>query len=343
MDDAGSGARGPKPQATPAHVDAVARTWGLGLDAAVALGGSTSLNLRLPSDAGPVVVRIHRRHVSERRVEALQLARESAAQAGVPTALPIVGRDGERTVTVGATVVEVEPFVDSDGVMDTTARLAQAMPTFAGLHDVLRVASLPDAADDLRFANHLAADEVELRTAVGADRMRHIGSDLQPLADRAERLASELGAAQRTVGNLSSQWCHGDFWDDNVLFRNARIVLVADFGFLNRRPRIDDLALTLFFTLWEFLPHDPASDPLLHLAALVRAYDEGTSQPLSDVERQALPLAIARQPLWSIGVWAAQLDEPKTVRAHLDGHERALEFAEGILHGLDRWRSGFAR
>jgi hypothetical protein len=42
---------------------------------------------------------------------------------------------------------------------------------------------------------------------------------------------------------------------------------------------------------------------------------------------------VARQPLWSIAVWAAQLDDPDAVRAHLDGHEVAIERAERMLAG----------
>jgi Ser/Thr protein kinase RdoA (MazF antagonist) len=120
-----------------------------------------------------------------------------------------------------------------------------------------------------------------------------------------------------------------------VLFRGGELVLVADFGFMNRRPRVDDLALTLYFTLWE-LDSAGVNNPADVLARLLDAYDRAAQQQLSDPEREALPLALARQPLWSIGVWAAQLDDPEEVQAHLHGHENALRLAERVLIDLDR-------
>ena len=139
---------------------------------------------------------------------------------------------------------------------------------------------------------------------------------------------------------LPSQWCHGDFWDDNVRFRGGDVVLIADFGFMGRRPRVDDLALTLYFTLWD-LVGSGHPDPLEVLAGLVAAYDRGTTRPLSAGERRALPFAIARQPLWSLGVWAAELDDAGTVAAHLEGHEIALAIAHDILRSVDCWTDAF--
>jgi homoserine kinase type II len=341
-DDAGRGSRGPRPTLTPELATAVKRTWGLDLEHVVPLGGSTGLNLLVDMPSGGAVVRIHRRHVTEARVEAMQLAREAAARAGVPTAHAIVGRDGERHVTVESSVVEVEHFVESDAKMDTLGRLRQAMPMLARLHDSLASADLPEAADDLRFGNYVPADELAARTADGAHRLRALDASLQPLAEMAERLADDVAEAQGHAPPLENQWCHGDYWDNNVLLGDDDIVLVADFGFMNRRPRIDDLALTLYFTLCD-LDAAGHSDPAGTLATLTQAYDLGAQRRLSDHEREALPVALARQPLWSIARWAAELDHPDAVRAHLRGHQTALERAGTILADLDRWREAFRR
>lgn len=174
-------------------------------------------------------------------------------------------------------------------------------------------------------------------TGRGTERMRRLDLALHPMADTADRLARELPEAATELPPLEDQWCHGDFWHDNVLFRGDDVALVADYGFMNRRPRIDDLALTLHFTACE-IDAAGAGRPSDVLARLVDAYDGSAEQPLSDAERDALPLALARQPLWSIGAWAAQLDDPAEVRAHLHGHESALRFAEQVLADLDRWR-----
>ena len=341
MDDAGNGTRGLKPQVTVALAETVERVWGVTLADAEVLGGSTGLNLRSAASDDPVVVRIHRRHVRAQRVEAMQLAREAGGGAGVPIASPVLGLDGSRVATIDGCVVEVERFVESDATMDTLDRIRAALPTLAHLHDVLAATQLPTAANDLRFANYVSAVDVVERVAVGAARIRVLAPQLSAVADAAEELARRLEDAQTTIGPFAeSQWCHGDFWDNNVLFRQGQVVLVTDFGFMNRRLRVDDLALSLYFTLWELhATHDPS--PAQTLSTLVDAYDRGTERPLGELERDALPLAIARQPLWSIAVWAAELDDPRAVYAHLQGHHVALRLAAGILGDLDHWNRAF--
>jgi homoserine kinase type II len=300
------------------------------------LGGSTGLNLRAAADRVAVVVRVHRPHVTCARVEALQLARAAAALGGVPVARTIFGRDGERSVLADGCVIEVEEFVDSDGKMDSLPRIRQAIAMLGRLHDALVTAELPEAADELRFANYLSAGEVATTTPNGVSRIRALDPALGEMADLAEALADDLATAEQSLTLLPSQWCHGDLWDNNVLFRNDEIVLVADFGFMNRRPRLDDLALTLYFTLRE-LETAREGEVVRVLAGLADVYDSGTRRPLSPAERQALPLVLARQPLWSIAVWAAQLDDPDAVAAHLDGHELALTRARNILDDIDHW------
>jgi Ser/Thr protein kinase RdoA (MazF antagonist) len=340
VDDAGRGARGRKPVLTPAIAHAVRRTWGVELGDAADLGGSTGLNLRAATDGSPVVVRVHRPHVTGPRVEALQLAREAAATGGVPVARAILGHDGQRVAVATGCVIEVEEFVDSDATMDSLPRIRAAIAMLGRLHDALATAELPHAADELSFANYLSAGEVATKTPNGVARIRALDPALREAADLSEALADELATAHRRLAPLPTQWCHGDFWDNNVLFRTGDIVLVTDFGFMNRRPRIDDLALTLYFTLGEL---DPAGhgEPARVLAGLTDAYDSGTRRPLSPAERHALPLALARQPLWSIAVWATQLDDPDTVAAHLDGHELALTRARTILDDIDHWIEAF--
>jgi Ser/Thr protein kinase RdoA (MazF antagonist) len=329
-----------RPALTPAIASAVEQTWGFDLRRAVELDGSTGLNLVAPTDHMRVVVRVHRPHVTAARVEALQLAREAAAVGGVPTARTIVGLNGERHVVVDSWVVEVEEFVDSDAKMDSLSRTRQAMPMLGRLHDALETAQLPEAADDIRFANYVSASDLATKTADGVRRIRALDAALHPMADAAEALADQLARTQSTLGALASQWCHGDFWDNNVLFRKRAVVLVADFGFMSRRTRVDDLALTLYFTLWE-LDTAGRRNPTAVLAALVDAYDTGTRRPLSDAERDALPLVLARQPLWSIAVWVAELDNPEAVSVHLKDHDAALRRAQTILDDFEHWREAF--
>jgi homoserine kinase type II len=267
------------------------------------------------------------------------------AEAGLPTALPVCGRLGERCITVGEPriVIEVEEFIASDGKMDSLVRIRRALPVLGRLHDALNSTDLPEAAADVEFANYLSATEATTKTTAGVRRIRSLDRDLHALASQTERLVDDLDAATGNASDeLPSQWCHGDYWDNNVLFEGEDVVLIADFGFMGRRPRVDDVALTLYFTLWELVTSGHG-EPLDTIVDLVAAYDSGTRRPLTPAERVALPLAVARQPLWSIGVWAAELDDANTVGAHLLGHELAISIGQEIVSNLDRWRAALSR
>jgi homoserine kinase type II len=117
---------------------------------------------------------------------------------------------------------------------------------------------------------------------------------------------------------------HGDFWDNNVRFRHRQAALVTDFDFAGERPRTDDLALTLYHTSVDIT--DITRDPT-QLTDLVGAYETGLGTRLSQSERAAIPLAMARQPLWSIAVWVALLDNQATARRHLAATAPELTWA----------------
>ena len=72
-------------------------------------------------------------------------------------------------------------------------------------------------------------------------------------------------------------------------------MFAADFGFLAERARIDDLALTLYYTDTQF-GLTTSQDRIAALRPLVRAYASGLDNPLTRAEREILPWAMARQP-----------------------------------------------
>ena len=135
------------------------------------------------------------------------------------------------------------------------------------------------------------------------------------LADLADQLAAALAEQEHSEPvPPRRQLVHGDFWDNNVRFHHQQVTLVTDFDFAGERPRTDDLALTLYYTSVDItdITRDPAQ-----LADLVGAYETGLGTRLSQHERAVIPLAMARQPLWSIAVWVALLDSQATARRHL--------------------------
>jgi homoserine kinase type II len=69
---------------------------------------------------------------------------------------------------------------------------------------------------------------------------------------------------------------------------------------------------------------------------MLHAYDEA-GEPLSRQERLAVPLAIARQPAWSVGHWVRQLDEQDAID-HAREAARELPVAQAILRDLSDWQ-----
>src|SRR5262249_9940899 len=140
---------------------------------------------------------------------------------------------------------------------------------------------------------------------------------------------------------LPRQLVHGDFWDNNVFFRAGRVALVVDFDFMGERARLDDLALTLYFASWPFSARPVSDERLARLRRLVDAYDQGLADPLTPAERAALPLAIARQPLWAVGRWLALLDDEARARRLAAEVTSDVEWALQITRDLGRWQAAF--
>ena len=65
----------------------------------------------------------------------------------------------------------------------------------------------------------------------------------------------------------------------------------------------------------------------------------GLGSPLTPAEHQALPWAIARQPLWGIGGWVAALDDQDTARAHARATSPAIGRAPKLVTDFCAWQT----
>ncbi len=228
--------------------------------------------------------------------------------------------------------------------MDTWEALETCLPMLARMHDILRDTDVGEAARHPLFANYIESGKVLPWTHCGTRRIRAWNpSPLElALADEADELAQRISSAAFTQpDDLPKQLVHGDFWDNNVFLQAGEVVLVADFDFMGKRHRIDDLALTLYFTCMEFFEARVSDNQLVRLRRLLDAYDRGSERPLTSVERAALPLAIARQPLWSLGGWVALLDDEGAARAHAAGTSADVKWALGVMNEVARWQDAF--
>jgi len=235
----------------------------------------------------------------------------------------------------------VERFIGHDGAMNTPGRLACGLPLLGRMHVLLAGIEVCAAGRAVEFANHIEPGGMLAGTRAGAARIRgwHPTPQERRMAGQAERLAELVtaGEAGLAAGRLR-QLTHGDFWDDNVFFRGEDPVFVADFGFMADRARLDDLALTLYYADTEF--GLTGADRIAALQPLVCAYTSGLGSPLTPAEQQALPWAIARQPLWGIGGWVVVLDDERTARAHARATFPAVGRALDLVAGIAAWQAG---
>ena len=328
VDDAAGGQRGTRAIASPDLEEFLRAHWGVRpAGAAPDLGGSANLNLLVTDGRSLRVARVYRPFVTGQRVAALQAVRRHLARHGIPCPQPIPDRGGRGWETFQGRAVEVEPYLAARAVMHTLARVRAGLMVLGRIHQFLQSFPADPAAAAPRFANYVAADGLVEAVAAGTRRIRA----WQPtppearMADLADQLASTLaGWEPDRSAPLRRQLVHGDFWDNNVRFRHGQVALVTDFDFLGERPRTDDLALTLYYTSVDItdITRDPAQ-----LAELASAYETGLGTRLPQDERAAIPLAIARQPLWSIAIWVALLDDQDTARRHLAATASELDWA----------------
>jgi len=337
MDDAGNGRRGLRPRLTPSLADTVSREYGLSTGESIDLGGSANLNLLVHGDGAPVVVRVYRRHVGPGRLAAIQRTRTHLAAQGIPCVRPIATQEGLPYVRADGHLVEVEPFVECDAKMDSLGGITAALPTLGRLHQALSGFAPGQSGMDIEFANYVDPTGLLAATRKGTTRIRswQPTSEEIAIADAADRLADAVTGASQSLGEVPRQLTHGDFWDNNVGFRRGDLVLVADFDFMGERSRVDDLALTLYFTT-HLLDSPLTRSGLRRLAGLVDAYNSGLTDRLSGPERACIPVALACQPLWSIAGWVALLDDTAEARRHIAGHLPALRRGEAILGDLAR-------
>jgi Ser/Thr protein kinase RdoA (MazF antagonist) len=309
------------------------------------LGGAFTLNVLLESPTGRYVARVHPSHTSAARLADIQFVRRHLDAGGVPSTEPVRATDGAPFVAVDGELLEVERYVEHDANMNTWDRLETGLVYLGRVHSLLQSVEVSAAGSHPRLANHIHPEHALAGAMHGVRRMRawHPTEEERSRAAAYEELAHLVHNAEHSrVTSLPRQLVHGDFWDNNVLFGNGEVVLVADLDFMGKRLRIDDLALTLYFANSSIGQDRRSETRIRQLSRLVDAYDHGLDDRLSREERQALPAAIARQTLWTIGRWVVASPDTETARALAAGRAVDLEWTLDIMRDLARWQDAFA-
>jgi homoserine kinase type II len=346
LDDALGGRRGLRAEYSPTLLESVKRNYGIEpSEDPQDLGGSSNLNVLLNDDDQKWVVRVYRPSVSRARLHDIQTARIELACSGLTCAVPSPTRGGKTWAEHEGRLLEVEPYVEHDGAMNSWARVEQGLRLLSKMHDVLKQIVVSSDGATPKFVNYIAPGEVLAGTTRGTSRMRSWSPPATEncLADAADELARLVDTEQNRYQDTSlpRQLVHGDFWDNNVFYRGEDIVLVHDFDHMGERARIDDVALTLYFMISEPGANLDPQSRMRRLRLLVDAYDSQLERRLTSEERAALPIALARQPLWSVGGWIANLDTEASARAHASGLETAVAFALSIMKALPDWQQAF--
>ena len=312
----------------------------------VDLGGLWTTNLRFDyPDGSALVARAHRAATTPERLREIQSAKEAAHRFGlpVPATIPTPHGRGYSCLPDG-TLVEVESHIDWNMPMRTFPYLRTGFAALARLHDALRTVRPSPSVASPPHATYIDPDEAVEGVRRGALRLRGWGdSHFAMLADDVQRHCEAIASREeRLRHDQVRQLVHGDYWDNNVVFRDRQLAGVLDFDFLGERDRIDELALTLWFYLLEPGNNPPGDREVQQIRDLVNTYDQTSSLKLSDAERERLPLALARQPAWIAGSWIPALDDSQARTQAADLAAR-LPTAQVILADLSRWTFALTR
>src|SRR5215469_4809137 len=291
-----------RPMKSAELIDTVVRAYELTTNGdPIDLGGSSNLNLLFPEGELGYVARIYRAWVTQERLEGIQSVRAALRAAGLPFPQTWPAADGCLFLPFADWLVEVEPFVSGQD-MRTWAELKDGMRMLGMIHTVLSGITAPPGTRRAPAANHIDAADAFQTTVRACSAIRAWASTASE--ERIVRVSEELASALLYSGDESSlelprQLVHGDFWDNNVKFQNGSLVAVLDLDFMEEGARIDDLALVLYYansgsTLASL--RCPV-ERMQALRELIDAYDSGLERRLSEKERAALPLALARTPL----------------------------------------------
>ena len=328
--------------------DAVAAAYGLWVTSTLSckLGGAINHVLRVSTQRGDVVVRVHRPETTPARLLAVHRIQNHLRTVGLPIPAVLRTRDGASWIRFDGRLVEVLEYVPS-GHEVATWRDGEAIVFELGrLHAGLRTVDargLPRPVFEC-YATPATALELLADTEAGFRSQAEQAAYPQAAATRASTLVllRHLESARRAYGNaLPRALIHGDYVGNNALVAGDRVVAIFDFDRLAVGDRIVEMARTLMYILSQVVyprfgngttavglsDHD-----LVAVARLIGRYVEAAGWRLTPAEYQALPFEMAGAPLFPI------------VTA---GAEPALAVAETLIFAphvpMSMWLAAHAR
>ena len=312
------------------------------------IGGSSSLNLHAITKHGQYIARIYRPYVSTTRFNDILRVRRQLIANGLPCSTTLETFTGDEHTYWNGRIVEVEHYIKHDDIMDKIDRLKYAMPIFGKMTSILsNIDNISTDAKNPLFSNHIHFEKIAKMTEKGCRRMlswNPTEAENEIIHTSKSLMEKVLQAGSEVFPTLPKQLSHGDFWDNNVLFKNGQVALIADFDFMGERRRIEDISLTLYFAHISegFCQSKTFSrERALELKQLLDLYENGLDIKLSEAEKSVVPICIAMQAFWGIGGWVVQLDNDDAARNHAAGMKWELDRCKYVIDNLDEWQDIF--
>ncbi len=300
---------GPRWSVTPTDLDAVAAAYGLAWQPPILpLGGAVNGVVRIGSDRGDVVVRVHRPWTTPTRLASVHQIQNASRSQGIPIPPVACTVAGTTWTMVHDRLVELTPYVAHDGPALTWAAMEEAGALLGRLHGAFAAvpasrlispaySSYADPATALQMMQEMQEEFVAYQGEEGYEAAAATRAATTVLLTH---LVQERTAYER---RLPRSLIHGDYGGENVLMRASHVVAILDFDYMAERERIFDIAYTLYWTLDRLrpaagTPHFSDAD-LVRAGAVLRRYLT-SGAALTAGEWTALPFEMARVPLYHI-------------------------------------------
>ncbi len=223
---------GPRAEPNAALVTAAATQYELGtVTHARDIGGTYNFNLHAVSERGAYVVRVYRPWVTVERLVLLHRIKRTLVEHHLPVSLPLPGVGGASIMEYNGRLVDVEPFVQHDGVADTWERYATGFVMLGRFHQALEpfsmqliqtpplVSNYGTPAQLIGWTKH-TRDQIESATPTAAAALA--------VCDQALALLDLLQEGWKDTPPLLHTGTHGDYGGENVLFRREQIVAILE-------------------------------------------------------------------------------------------------------------------
>jgi homoserine kinase type II len=279
------------------------------------LGGAYNLNILLDMVNGSCVARVYRPWVTEERLKAVQAVKSWLRERQLPTILPLTTTDGAAFTAYDNRLVEVEPYVAHRASQETWASYEQGFLMLGNLHNALALYPQSTVITPPVVENYGTPDMLRRWTAGTLQRLQQAdGPRVKEAISLTEKTLRILEPLQehwmRVKNDLPHQLVHGDYVINNLLWVKGDISAIVDFDFLASHERIFDIAYALYWMFCRLEPESAVQDWSWQRAArMIQIYNSANHYPLSKEETMALPLEMARVPLYWIAE-AGFLDDP---------------------------------